>query len=571
VTMSESKGKSGKREVEHSPAVLSAPAADGNGAQVARRRLLGAYYTPESLAAILVAWALDRETGTVLDPSYGGCSFLSAAVANLREKGVRRAGRLVFGVDIDSSCVEYARNGSGLVERNCVTGNFLALSPDDLPGSPFHAIVGNPPFVRHHWLGRETRLAARSLVDESAMELAATASTWAYFLLHALSFLDAGGRLAMLVPEAILQADYATAVRRRLRASFTTVKLIHLRDRIFEGTDEPVVVVAASGFGQKGALTVEAVESAEDLIGVLDGGSSVRWNGNVIAANGRRVSKAVLSLLERIERLPETSPLSKLATVRIGFVTGANNFFIRSADGVKKLDLPSRTRLPVVTRTKWLSGLEFTAADHRALAQAGRRAFLIRPTPAYEEHDGVLRWIELGKEAGIHQRTKCAARSPWFRVKLPASPDAFGTCTRLGSPLVVLNRTRHRCSNALHALWWNRSPAIEPEAVAVGFLTSAVSVWAELYGRRYGGGVLKLEPGTLNRVPVPVVLEAAEAFPEISELLRSGQEEEARRRADHVVLDQGLGLSDTEIKRLQRARRQLMSQRRPVRNGDQRA
>ena len=43
------------------------------------KRLLGAYYTPDALANILAKWALVAERGTVLDPSFGRCAFLSAA------------------------------------------------------------------------------------------------------------------------------------------------------------------------------------------------------------------------------------------------------------------------------------------------------------------------------------------------------------------------------------------------------------------------------------------------------------------------------------------------------------
>ena len=82
----------------------------------------------------------------------------------------------------------------------------------------------------------------------------------------------------------------------------------------------------------------------------------------------------------------------------------------------------------------------------------------------------------------------------------------------------------------------------------MGFLTSAVSAWAELRGRRYGGGVLKIEPGTLKRIPVPLIPGAEDVFKKLNTLLREGREEEARRIADERVLDEGLGLDEREIK-----------------------
>ena len=81
------------------------------------RRLLGAYYTPDALAGVLAEWALAPKRGTVLDPSFGGCAFLNAATKVLAGKGVPEPGRLVFGVDVDPSCLEYVRSSGNLVEK----------------------------------------------------------------------------------------------------------------------------------------------------------------------------------------------------------------------------------------------------------------------------------------------------------------------------------------------------------------------------------------------------------------------------------------------------------------------
>ncbi len=147
-----------------------------NGRSVSRQRLLGAYYTPDSLAEVLVRWALDSTPGRLLDPSFGGCAFLEAGAKVMEELGSRAGGAKVFGVDIDADCVEYVRSSSRLRERNCTFEDFLALSPGDVRGAPFRAVVGNPPYVRHHWVKDEKRAVARRIADESSVMLAETAS-----------------------------------------------------------------------------------------------------------------------------------------------------------------------------------------------------------------------------------------------------------------------------------------------------------------------------------------------------------------------------------------------------------
>ena len=147
-------------------------------------------------------------------------------------------------------------------------------------------------------------------------------------------------------------------------------------------------------------------------------------------------------------------------------------------------------------------------------------------------------------------------RMPSLHVRVWVLPCLYST----GQVVDALMRSM-RCH-------WHRGIDVSASAIAVGFLTSAVSVWSELYGRRYGGGVLKIEPGTLNRTPVPVVRRVECAFDELNKLIRCGQEDDARALADDLVLGDELGLSKNDIRRLQRAGRQLMIRRSPVRKGN---
>ena len=493
---------------------------------------------------------------------------MNAATKVLASRGISDPGRLVFGVDVEPSCLEYVRASSNLVERNCTISDFLTVLPEDLHGAPFQAVIGNPPYVRHHWLKGTTREAGSTAIEAAGIDLSRRASAWAYFLIHAMNFIATNGRLALLVPEAILQADYAAAVRDLLRNCFKRVCLVHIRDRLFEGTNEAVVAVAASEYGDNGGvLRVEAVDSSEELEAVLNSPSSRNYSLQLVTSKGRRVNSLTLEVLSELEQHTSVRKIEDFATVKVGVVTGANQHFIRNDSDMKQLGVPQEAWERLISRTRWLSGLEFTGDDLQRVEDAGHNTILVRPLPTYEDTPGIQRWIAEGIEAGIHERYKCKLRSPWYRVDLQAAPDAFATCTRLGAPLLVLNLAGCRCTNALHAMYWHHGIEASPSAISIGFLTSAVSVWAELNGRRYGGGVLKMEPGTLNRMPVPVVKDAEGAFAELNKLMRFGQEPEARALADELVLGDRLGLTKKDIRRLQRARTQLVAQRRPVRNG----
>jgi hypothetical protein len=256
---------------------------------------------------------------------------------------------------------------------------------------------------------------------------------------------------------------------------------------------------------------------------------------------------------------------SELATVRIGLVTGANHHFIRSRRDLDSLRVPGEARVPIVARTKWLRGLVFDDDDLNQIVEAGRRVLLVRPAPELDGDRGIQRWIGEGIAAGVDKRYKCSRRTDWFRVELPHAPDAFATCARLGSPLLVINGGAYLCSNALHAVRWKDAQRMSPHAIAVGFLTSLARVWAELHARRYGGGVLKLEPSTLNDIPVPFVGAASSFFDEIDRLLRAGEEKLAQRRADEIILLEHMQLDRSELGQLTEALDVLSSERRPER------
>lgn len=534
---------------------------------VPKRRLLGAYYTPDKLATVLVRWALADGDGPVLDPSYGGCAFLEAAARLFSESDPSNAGAHVYGVDIDPDCIKTARDSELLTEKNCIEADFLATSSDDLAGNPYAAIVGNPPYVRHHWIAGDQRESARAVGAESSVPLPATASLWAYFLLHSLEFLAAGGRLAMLVPEAILQTDYSVPLREMLAERFGTSRLIHIRDRQFAHTDEAVVALACSEYGESGTIETLSVDSVEGLQSVLLSSNGRPPDCSSFPPTAGDTLSAAIALLRRVQKSPRVKQLGEVASVKVGVVTGANRHFIRSRDALDALEIPAEVRHRIVSRTRWLTGLGFADADHETLVEGGAAALLVRPESA--EHDRLVDpWIQEGVKGGINSRYKCAHRSDWFRVDLPARSDAFATCARAGSPLLVLNRGACLNTNALHSVSWKSDPPVTPEAVAVGFLTSAVSAWAELRGRRYGGGVLKIEPGTLKGVPVPLIPGADDVFQKLDRLLREGREEEARKIADERVLNEGLGLDEREIKSLKQVRTDLMEWRRPSRGPD---
>lgn len=475
------------------------------------RRLLGAYYSPEPYARLLVRWALGGRAGTVLDPSYGGCAMLRAGLDELRLLGAEQPSDLVFGTDIDDGTSQWSAHlvSQGVPSDHLRAADFLSLAPDvELPRAA--AVVGNPPYVRHHRLGKEARIQAVKAAAEAGIRLSGRASLWAYFVVHATRFVQPGGRMALLLPGAVLQADYADEVLSCLERSFERVSLVRVRERIFDDAQEETVVLLADGAAPERPIGTCQFGEVDDLAGLerLLTDPPVQPKPRLGAVDGVAAWKAAalpaacLDLLHRILDRPQARTLGAVARVSLGTVTGANDIFVLSHKQAELLDVRHRT-MPVVSRSAWLSGPVLSAASLTRACGPGRGRLLVLPnTVAVDRRTRLGRFLSAAEANGVDTRHHCR-REPWWALGNVPQPDAFVPYT-VGSPRgVALNSARAASTNTVHQVTWGK-PFTEQQQCAW-----ALSTWstigrlcAELYGRHYGGGVLKLELSAARRLPV---------------------------------------------------------------------
>lgn len=99
---------------------------------------------------------------------------------------------------------------------------------------------------------------------------------------------------------------------------------------------------------------------------------------------------------------------------------------------------------------------------------------------------------------------------------------------------------------------------------------------AEVFGRSYGGGVLKMEPKEAARLPVPSPAALTAAYSVLrhdrsmlEKRLEAGRWEDVVTRVDEVLLNRTFGLSNEEIALLRAAAEALRERRmgRRIRSG----
>ncbi len=530
--------------------------------ELGSRRALGAYYTPRCVADSLIAWANPTASGRVLDPSFGGCSFLAAAADHAKTGS--GAGGSIWGIDIDPVAFEHAdRLLAPEVEKHLIRSDFFTLAPNGLDGT-FDAIVGNPPYLRHHVMSDTQRDLASSAARAAGVTLPRTSDAWAYFLAHSLAFLSPGGRIAFVLPGAVLYSDYAGTLLDEIRRRFTTTKLIRVKERLFDDAREQSVVLAAAGFGGvAGTLEYHQIDRISEL-----GASLLTTSAGVSHDQDRRwwltntMTGAAAEAWSATLESPMTVALGDVFSIRIGAVTGANRFFVRTLQDAGELGSEGLRTVGIVARSRDFVGPVFTTADLDLAERSGHSSRLLLIEKDARRHSAALiEEIRQAEADGLHERSHCRRRDRWYSLADPATPDAFLPVMGASPSPVYMNSAGISSTNGVHGLTW-LSDSLKLRDGVLGTWTSLHRLAAELVGRHYGGGVLKLEPSDARRMPLAVSPNEEGALLEVDAVFRERGGQAAMDRADSIVLQAGLGISKKDCTVMREQAEDLMRYRR---------
>lgn len=538
-----------------------------NSARAALRRR-GVYYSPEPLARLLAGWALQpARPARVLDPTCGDGVFLRQALDQLQLLGIDDATEQVFGIDIDPSLRRQVQHllQRGVPISNFLRGDFLHVEPRQLGGS-MDVVLGNPPYVRHHYLTDDTIQHARQQAAEMGVMLTARSDLWAYIVLHSLRFLAPSGRLGLVLPSAVLYADFARPLIRHLEDRFAQVGLIHVRERLFRQSAERTVVLLASGFGagksRSDHFRAASLAQLSEILLDLPSASSSSGLLRTVAADEQIVRPPFESRRERIafeafERVTIESsvPLGDLSTIKIGTVTGANQFFLRTRNELLKAGV-LRGSIPIVSRSRMLKSPMWTEHDQTQLDDSGRPSRLLILSPDDTLSDVVLRWIADAELNGSNRTHHCSIRTPWYSLASITRPDALLPYMGSSPPRLIMNLAGSATTNSIHGVQWHRASA--GRRAVLSSWTTIFGIGVELLGRMYGQGVLKIEPSRAKQLPM-VLLRSSAGLMDVNRMARDVGLKGAIAEADRIVLIDGLGLDRRDVDRLRELQHRLQS------------
>ena len=165
-------------------------------------KLRGGYYTPTDIADFIVSWAVRTASDSVLEPSCGDGSFLSAI--RKKEKDTPFFTENVIGVELDTAEAEKASSYGYRI----VSGDFFTFYKETIEGRcTYDVIVGNPPFIRYQNFDEQYRTVAFDLMKKHGFHPNRLTNIWLPFLLLSCEALNENGRIGMVIPAELFQVD----------------------------------------------------------------------------------------------------------------------------------------------------------------------------------------------------------------------------------------------------------------------------------------------------------------------------------------------------------------------------
>jgi methylase of polypeptide subunit release factors len=474
------------------------------------RHDLGQYATPHDLATAIVKRALQflgrRAPVRFLDPAFGtGCLF-SALLGNLPSQRVRST----VGFEVDPKCGERAAELWSGTPLDLRIADFTHAIPPASEEEKPNLIVCNPPYVRHERIEQHEKRRVQDAVERSCgLRLSLRAGRQAHFLLLAHSWLAPDGIGAWLLPAWITEVAAGAAVREYLTDRVT---LLRLHEFGAEGLRFGDVHVAATVVwlrkseppsGHEVVVTTGDDLTHPDLervVGIDSLRGLSKWNG----------------LSSRpLRRVHPAATLGELFTVTRGIATGANRFFILTEGQAIALDLPRDFLRPVLPCARDLAADE-VLADAEGMPLAEPKLLLLDCHLSLDEIDDLhpsLGYYLRCHEEWCSDRALCKRRAVWYaqeeREPAPLLCTTLGRSDPGGRPFrFILNHSRALATNG-YLMLYPRPQLAEATREDPGLLRR---VWEALRaipmddliaeGRTYGGGLHKLEPRELERVPM---------------------------------------------------------------------
>lgn len=453
----------------------------------------------------MAAYVLQEKPSRLLDPALGEGAFFRAAKRYAQAHDFDLA---LFGRDIDPQVLDQARM-SGLDDhdlRNVEMRDFVL----DPPSKLFPAIIANPPYIRHHRLSPAQKVYLSAFARQATgRHIDARAGLHVYFLIRALQTLAPEGRLAYIVSADICEGVFAHALWQWIcsRYRLDTVVAFAAEATPFPDVDTNAIVFLIRNMSPAKEFDwVKCLGCDSKELMILVSGQHQR-NYSTIQVHRRLLCEGLTTGLSRppSDGTTHQYSLGDFASVMRGIVTGDNEFFFMTSARAKELGIPDSLLVKAVGRMRDVQGEYFDPEDVSRLEDKGRptRLLNVNGLPFDKLPARVQKYLEDGEKSGLPGKTLIKTRKPWYRMEIRKTPPILFAYLGRRSARFIRNRAnvvpltcllcvypKHTSSDFVDHLWKVLS---NPETISN----------LKKVGKSYGGDAIKVEPRSLERLPLP--------------------------------------------------------------------
>jgi adenine-specific DNA-methyltransferase len=474
----------------------------------AERNRLGQFATPPELAEDILRYAASLLSPSAqvrfLDPAIGTGAFYSALLRIFPPERIIEA----LGFELDphyGKPSELLWGDTGLIIKH---GDFTRA----VASPRFNMLICNPPYVRHHHLQSDDKKRLQRCTQQaSGMQTSGLAGLYCHFLGLAHAWMGEGGIAGWLIPSEFMDVNYGQAVRRYLLERVTLLHIHRFRPETVQFAD---ALVSSAVVWFKNERPAANHEVRFSYGGTLIEPEISRSIASRSLAHEHKWSRFPLAKQRSCRSVPS---LADFFQIKRGLVTGDNSFFILPEDEILRRGLPKELFTPILPSPRYLQQDEIVARSDGS-PELARRLFLLDTTLSEEDirigFPALAAYLEEGRAAGVPERYICRHRRPWYGQE--DRPSAPLVCTYLGRGdsksgrafRFILNGSQATVANVYLALY--PKPALRRELAHSPSLLR--QIWRSLNelpnsvfmseGRVYGGGLYKMEPGELGKVPV---------------------------------------------------------------------
>lgn len=456
----------------------------------------------------MVSYALGNGSNQLFDPAHGLGAFFVAA-KELSKKFKRRI--TFFGTDIDSDLVSEIKE-QGILEAKDLKNLRVADFVDIASQKKYKSIVVNPPYIRHHRIPLEKKLALKRIaLQHLGRELDGRAGLHVYFLILSLLALEKDGRLSFIVSSDICEGVFANPLWQWIGKNYQIEAVLTFSGKAspFPGVDTNPIIFFIRNAKPKAVLSWARANgiNPESINKWVDSGFKTSLaDGSDLLVFERSLNEALTTGLSRLPQTEEHKfTLGDFVYAMRGIATGNNEFFLLDQETVDRFGIPQTYLVPAIARTRDVAGDMVDESTFTAIVEKGRPHYLLYIDA--DSLDGlpkpIRNYIAHGEELGVHKTALISARRVWFKMeKRNPPPILFAYLGRRSSRFIV---------NKAGALPLNGFLCIYPKDTEASYLNKLIQIINReevlknlfLVGKSYGSDAVKVEPRAIERLPIP--------------------------------------------------------------------